>query len=222
MCFSPEIDLLAGAGITAIGIDAIRHVDHPTQRALASLPIVFGVHQLIEAVVWWSLDGPIPAETGHRFALVYLSIAFGLIPWFIPMAVRCLEPDRRRRAVMAGLAHVGGLVAIYLMWATIRGPLEVFNGGTHVGYRVQLPAGGLVVGFYVLATCGSLLASSDRYVAMYGVANLIAVSGLSFLLYTGVISLWCAWAAVTSTAIAVHLRRTDVHHQPFRLRTADE
>jgi hypothetical protein len=122
---------------------------------------------------------------------------------------------------MAALACVGGFVALYLMWATIRGPLEVFNGGTHVGYRVQLSAGGIVVGFYVLATCGSLLASSDRYVAMYGVVNLVVVTGLSFLLYTGVISLWCAWAAVTSTAIAVHLRRTDVHRQRFRLRTAD-
>jgi len=56
---SPEFDLLAGAKITAIGIDALRHVDHPSQQVPATLPIVFSVHQLLEAVVWWSFDATV-------------------------------------------------------------------------------------------------------------------------------------------------------------------
>jgi hypothetical protein len=53
------------------------------------------------------------------------------------------------------------------------------------------------------------LADSDRYLVLYGLVNLVAVTGQSVLLSTGVVLLWCAWAAVTRTAIAVHLRRTD-------------
>ena len=38
--------------------------------------------------------------------------------------------------------------------------------------------------------------------------NLIAVTVLAWLMATGVISLWCAWAAVTSIVIVLHLRDT--------------
>jgi hypothetical protein len=60
---------------------------------------------------------------------------------------------------------------------------------------------------YVVATCGSLILSSDRVVAIYGWMNLVVVATLAVLLTSGIISLWCVWAAVTSIAIAIHLRR---------------
>jgi len=102
---------------------------------------------------------------------------------------------------MAALGYLGA-VSAYLMWATIRGPLEVFNGVTHVGDRVHVSAGGVVVGLCWLGAVRSL-ADSDRYLVLYGLVNLVAETGQSVLLSTGVILLWCAWAAVTSTAIAV-------------------
>ena len=39
--------------------------------------------------------------------------------------------------------------------------------------------------------------------------NLAAVGVLAWLDQVAFISLWCAWAALTSVAIAVHLRRPD-------------
>jgi hypothetical protein len=48
-------------------------------------------------------------------------------------------------------------------------------------------------------------------------ANLGAVAVLSILMVSGVISLWCVWAAITSIAIAAHLRRTDQHRERFSL-----
>ena len=47
--------------------------------------------------------------------------------------------------------------------------------------------------------------------------NLLAVTGLALLLSNGLISLWCVWAAVTSVAIALHLRRTDDYKHDHRL-----
>jgi hypothetical protein len=46
-----------------------------------------------------------------------------------------------------------------------------------------------------------------------------AVMGLGWLTFTGFTSLWCAWAAVTSIAIAVYLRRTQ-ESRPAPLRVA--
>jgi hypothetical protein len=43
---------------------------------------------------------------------------------------------------------------------------------------------------------------------LLGLANLGAVIALGWITFTGFTSLWCAWAALTSVAIAVYLRRS--------------
>jgi hypothetical protein len=65
----------------------------------------------------------------------------------------------------------------------------------------------LLTVLYVVATCGSLLAASDRLLAAFGLANLAVVGVINWLTFTGLTSLWCAWAAIGSVAIAVYLRR---------------
>ena len=217
MCFSPEVDLIGGAAIAAIGLDTLRHVDHDNERAVASLPVIFGLHQVVETFVWWGLDGRVTVQVGDVAAWLYLARAFGLLPWFVPLAVRRLEPDPRRRYYDLLLIGIGAVVSAYLMAAVVRGPIEVVDGGFYLSYSVSITYGGTITALYVLSTCGSLLLSSDRYLARYGVANLGAVVVLSVLLVSGVISLWCVWAAITSVAIAIHLRRTDVHRHRFAM-----
>lgn len=216
MCFSPEVDLLAGVIITAIGVDTLRSVEHPRERPLAALPLIFGTHQLVESAVWWGVEGCVGQGVSQWSTWLYLAVAFGLLPWFVPWAVRRMEPRPGRRTLMSQLAVLGAFVSVYLMWAAVRGPVVVTDAGLHLNYSVPVSYGGQAVALYVAATCGALLLSSDRYVAIYGAANFIAVTALSILLYTGVISLWCVWAAITSVAIALHLRRTDKHRHRLR------
>jgi hypothetical protein len=217
MCFSPEVDLVGGAAIAAIGIDTLHHVDHRSERPLAILPIVFGLHQMTEAFVWWGLDERVAVWVGDTATWLYLSVAFGLLPWFVPWVIRRLEADPQRRRYASALVVTGVLVSVYLMVPVVAGPIRVVDGGYYLAYSVSIGFGGWVTTAYVAATCGSLLVSSDRYLVWYGMANLVAVAILSVLMVSGVISLWCVWAAVTSIAIAVHLRRTDQHRRRLPL-----
>jgi hypothetical protein len=67
MCFSPEGDLVGGVVVTAIGVDAIRHLrDRKDHLALAALPLVLGFHQIDETFVWWGLQGVVPHGVGCR------------------------------------------------------------------------------------------------------------------------------------------------------------
>ena len=205
MCFSAEADLVTGVVISAVGIDACRHVRRPAERLLAAIPLVLGAHQLIEAFVWWGLEG----QVGHgmlRFSVwLYLAIAFGLLPILVPLAVGSMEPapDRRRLAVFT---VIGAVVAVTLMHSVIRGPVDASINGHHIDYRVELWHGGIVVMLYVVATCGALLASHHRRVRWFGAINIVAVGTLAWIDQTAFISLWCTWAAITSVAIAAHLR----------------
>ena len=66
MCFSAEADLVAGAVVTAIGVDAMRQVRRPEERALGALPVLLGAHLLVEAVVWEGLTGGVDPRIGDR------------------------------------------------------------------------------------------------------------------------------------------------------------
>jgi hypothetical protein len=207
MCLSAQADLLGGVVIGAIGIDAVRHVgarrDH---LPLAALPLILAVHQLDEAFVWWGLQGHVAESVGRAATWVYLLIAFVLLPVYLPVAVLCLEPRGRRRQAMVALTGLGVIVSIVLLAAMVAGPVTAELGDYHVNYDTGLRSGGFVVLLYVVATCGALLFSGYRDVALFGVVNLVAVAVLARLTIDGFASLWCAWAAVTSGAFALWLR----------------
>ncbi|MGD0742147.1 MAG: DUF6629 family protein [Acidimicrobiales bacterium] len=207
MCFSPQADLIGGAVICGIGVDAIRHVDRrPSHVALASLPVVLGAHQIVEAVVWFSLQGHVSPGLGRTALWVYLAVAFVFLPIFVPVAVAAIEPSRWRRRLATSLAVVGIAVGGVLLAAMVRGPMTVAMRPYHLAYSVHLGDGGAFVGLYVLATCGAALLSSDRWIVIFGVANLVAVVTIANLTIDGFASVWCAWAAVISAAIALQMR----------------
>ena len=204
MCFSAQADLVAVVVIGAVGVDALRHVRHGAELPLAALPVVLASHQLIEVIVWWRSD--VPDSLWRTAVWLYLVIAFGVVPVLVPVAVGALEPVAHRRRV-AGFTIVAIAVAALLLWAVVRGPIVATVDAHQINYRVNLWHGGVLVALYLLATTGSLLLSSRRYVRIFGAANLGAASVLAWLNQSGFISLWCVWAAVTSLGIAVHLRR---------------
>jgi hypothetical protein len=204
MCFSPEVDALAGLLVGVVAVDAVRHVRRPEERALAVLPALFAVHQLIEAFVWWSLEGRIPTEVGEVAEVLYLVIALVVLPALVPIAVLELEPDRR--SWVAPFVVIGVAVSAILLYSLAVGPVAARVEGHHLAYDVEVWNGGLVTGLYVVTTCGALLASAHLHIRWWAVGNLVAVAVLAVVSETGFISLWCVWAAVTSVAIAAHLR----------------
>jgi hypothetical protein len=158
----------------------------------------------------------VPAAVWRPAVWLYLAIAFGVLPILVPLAVGALEPlaNRRRIGVFTG---TGVVVAAVLMYAVVRGPVEATIEGHHIAYRVDLWHGGIIVTLHLVATCGSMLVSKHNHVRWFGATNLVAACTLVWLSKSGFISLWCVWAAITSIAIAVHLRYAE---QPPQHRVA--
>ena len=207
MCFSAAADVVGGVVIGAIGVDVLRHVDGRRRYALlAVLPLLLALHQLDEAFVWWGLQGHVPSTLGHIATWIYLAFAFVVLPVLVPVAILVLEPAGRRRLLMVPFVVLGAVVAGVLLAAMVRGPVTATLGPHYVGYSTDLHAGRLVVMLYVTATCGALILSGVRDIARFGVINLIAVVLLARLTIDGFASLWCAWAAISSAAFAIHLR----------------
>jgi hypothetical protein len=212
VCFSPQADLVGGLVITAIGVDAVRHIRQRREFiALAWLPLLLGAHQFIEALVWLWLQGHVPRAVGQVALWAYLLIAFVVLPVFVPLAVIALEPTRRRKWMMVPFALIGTVVAVVLFAAMVRGPVGVKLAPYHLSYSLRIPDGFLIVALYVVAVCGPLLVSGYRNVAVFGVVNFVAVIIIARLTISGFASVWCGWAAISSAAITLHCRLAKPH-----------
>jgi hypothetical protein len=207
VCFSPQADVVGGLVISAIGIDAVRHIRQRREFiALAWIPLLLGAHQFIEALVWLWLQGHVPRGIGQVALWAYLLIAFVVLPVSVPLAVIALEPTRRRKWMMVPFALIGTVIAVILFAAMVRGPVGVELAPYHLSYDIRIADGFLIVALYVVAVCGPLLMSGYRNVVIFGIVNLVAVIIIARLTVSGFASVWCGWAAVSSAAITLHCR----------------
>ncbi len=205
MCFSAEADLVAGLVVIGLGVDATRHTSQRSELPVAALPLLLGAHQLVEALVWLGLESRVP-EVAYRSATwAYLLIACVVLPVYVPVALFMFDPAPRRRWLLGFLA-VGGAVSLLLLRDVVSGPVVARIEGRHIEYGIGVWQLGIVVGLYVMATCGPLLVARARQVRWFGAANVVVAGFLAWLDNSAFVSLWCVWAAIGSISIAVHLR----------------
>jgi hypothetical protein len=137
VCFAPEADAAVGVIVIAVGVDALRHVRATNEIVLASLPGLFGVHQLTEAFVWWGLEGRVANVIQTIAVWSYLVFAFALVPILVPLAVGTVERELGRRRVIAGFGVLGAAVAVALTVPMFRGAVTATIESRHIEYHVE-------------------------------------------------------------------------------------
>lgn len=208
MCFSPVADVAAAAVIGGVGVDAVRHVHTRAQWPLAALPLLLATHTLIEAFVWWGVRGDVSHQAETVATTFYLVIAFLVLPIYVPATVLLLERSATHRVIEIGALVAGTLCAVGLAAALIGRPFRATPEGHHLVYHVHMWAGPLTIALYLVSTCGAMIVSGRPFLRWFGLVNAVAVAVLAWIATDAVTSLWCAWAAVTSIAVAVYLRST--------------
>ena len=206
MCFSAEADFVSGAVTGAIGIAALTQARGARELPLAVLPLAFGLHQITEGFVWLGLEGKSSAAVGDVATYLYLAFAWALLPLLAPLAVILVEPLRARRRWMAALVILGGLVGVLLAERLVNGAITSEITDRTITYGGAGDLGTWLTVGYVIATCGSFVLSSRRYIVWFGVANLAAVAVVAGVQAEALTSLWCVWAAIMSVLIFLQLR----------------
>jgi hypothetical protein len=218
MCWSPTADLVAGTVVGVIAIAAVVQTRRPRDLPLACLPLVLGVHQLIEAVVWRGVDGTVSPGTAHLAVLWWTVIAFPLLPAYVPLAVLSAAwPQRPARRRALPLCAIGLATSTVLAYAMATGPVSAAAAGRVLTYNLPVPAGNLVVAGYLLATLGTPLISGDRDLRLFGLAAAIGAAVCVTTWELAFASTWCAFAALTSLTLLLWTRRgrTAAGPQPF-------
>jgi hypothetical protein len=194
MCWSATADLVAGAGVAAVGVACVIRTRRAEDLPLAALPLLLGAHQIVESLVWDADGGTGPAT------MAWAAIALPLPAVWVPVGVLCAAPRRARRRLTLPLA-VGLATAAVLGYAIAADPVRAEVRGHTMAYVVDLAQPELVVAGYLFATVGALLMSGERGLILLGVLVAVGAAICWSLWELEFVSTWCAFAAVGSVAL---------------------
>lgn len=205
MCVSAEADLVAGLTLLPVGVVALREVRHPRELPFASLPVLFALHQLTEALVWARVDSP-DASRSQWAVSVYVAFAMVVLPVLFPLSVLLLEP-RGDRLRVAPFVCLGAVVATVLAVEVFSAPITVIAHPRALEYATGLRHGESLAAAYVVAVISPALLSGYRSVVAFGVVNLVGLLVVAAVYVEAFASLWCVYAAITSCLVVLHMVR---------------
>ena len=204
MCYSLEASITAGLGLGLAGFGMIsKSLRHDKRMLLfAAFPLVFSVHQFLEAAVWLTLNDP--AE-GQIFRYLYTLIAFTFWPVFTPFAAAYAETDPQRKRLFLWMGATGLILAIYLI-AKLAGAegIDISVVRHSLAYDPLFERPPLIAHFlYVVLTVAPLVMSDRRAINIFGGAVFVTFFLALAANLPAWYSLWCLAAAVFSLVIAL-------------------
>ena len=198
MCISAEVNFTAAAILGAVGVATLRHTKHPREVLLASMPLLFGLHQFIEGFVWLGLDGKIGALALDNSAFLFMLYAQAILPFLMPLSVLLIERPGWRRNVIAGIVGIALLLGIYMSYGVMAFETKVAVEHHSIAYRNAETESLLTGGLYIFVTCGALVLSSYKVVRWFGILNLVGLTVVAIVKEYAFSSVWCLYAAVLS------------------------
>lgn len=209
MCFSATASFVAGTALSAVGVVTIRKAERRSEVPFALTPLLFGVQQLVEGIIWVTLryDAPVLLRT-----TTYIYSVFSHVFWpiYIPFALGSLEVAPWRKRALRAFQAAGLIVGLYLLFFLITRPVVAQIDAQHIVRHITYESPHFLLApvmvLYLAATCVSCFISSHPFVKLFGVLALISFIG-AYLYYTrALVSVWCFFAAVLSLLIYLHLR----------------
>jgi hypothetical protein len=203
VCFSAAASFTAGAALSVVGVITVRRSRGAVELPLALVPLLFGIQQITEGVLWVSLDHDLPRLASWA---TYLYSLFSHVLWpvFVPVAILLLETSRRRRRMLSVFVLLGLGVALYLLFFIVRFPVTARVLGRSISYDSPHFYIGPVIVVYLLATCVSGLFSTHRCIAIFGaLAFVLAIAAYQVSAQTFV-SVWCFFATILSLLVLIH------------------
>ena len=200
MCFSATASFIAGGVLSAVGVVTIKKTEKKSEIPFASIPLLFGIQQIIEGVIWLTFHNN-ALELNIVMTFIYSVFSHVLWPIFVPLSIMLLEAVPWRKKVMATLWIGGTAVGLYLFYNLFAFPITSRVENHHIVYFSPHFYIYTVMGFYVAATCVSSMFSSHKIIKIFGVMALVAFT-ISYLFYRiSLVSVWCFFAAILSVII---------------------
>jgi len=208
MCFSAEASFVGGVIIASIGVATIRKVHKPSQIVFASIPLFFGMQQVVEGFMWIILQNPEYIQYQRLATYGFLVMAQVFWPMMIPLAVLTMEADKKRRRILWGLLGMGIMLSLYYILCLLSFNVNPEIRGYHIEYVNDFPKSIELMAFavYLIVSITPLFISTIKRVSILGLLMTLSciVTMIFFTQY--LTSVWCFFAALISVVIFWILR----------------
>jgi Family of unknown function (DUF6629) len=203
MCFSATASFAGGAVLSAISIGTLGKVSTPKQKLFAGIPLIFGIQQFAEGVLWITLKSNEDERLQDIATYVFLITALVIWPVMIPLSAWLIEEAKTRKKVLAGLTVTGGILSVFYAFCLVSFNVAPQIHSFHIQYIDEFPVIPIRIAFvfYLVTTIAPLFVSSVRRMWLFGILITISciITGIFFSQY--LTSVWCFFAALISIVI---------------------
>jgi hypothetical protein len=217
MCFSATVSFTAAATLVPVGaycLIASRNAG-AGWMAFASYPILFGLQQVIEGIVWRGI------EAGNQIQIEMAARSFAFFSHFfwlfwVPFSVWLLETEPNRKKILAFLTAFGFCYGLSIFIPLFReGWLSVEVVRNSLDYRATMIYDGVVDRIiiriaYALQVVTAFMLSTNQRVRLFGVLILLSVIAAFISYKYAFVSVWCFFASLLSLYMVYMVRDVGV------------
>jgi hypothetical protein len=216
MCFSLTASFTASLVLITCGIGALMRAQERKIRMVAAVPLLFGIQQCAEGMVWLSFAYPAFASIRALSSYVFLLFALVIWPLWIPLAMIYFEGVRTYRRYIYSLI-AGGMCALasivysllYSMSVTINHHVIYnLNAYEHFGEWSMYVYATFSL-FYVIATILPFFIARNRWLWLIGALIAMGYVVSYIFYYKAFTSVWCFFAALISLLVYWFVCRYD-------------
>lgn len=209
MCYSLEASINAGVGLGLVGFILVKRarVFDKTMICFAMFPVVFSIHQFIEAANWYGLEHPFPGK--NIFLYLYTIIAFMFWPIFTPIAAARAEKDIKRKELWNLMAACGIIVSFYLSIKLAGADgIDVSVVKHSLAYDPLFDRPPLMIdAIYIALTVIPLICMENKFIKLFGVSVLLTFMYSVLEMRQSWYSVWCMSAALLSLMLSFAIQK---------------
>ena len=204
MCFSATASFIAGVSLSVLGVATVKKAERKAEIPFAMIPLLFGVQQIIEGMLWLSFrfDAPLLNVT-----MTYVFTLFSHVLWpiFVPFSIGLVETIAWRKKVISAFQFIGIAVGLYLLYWIVRFPVTS-EVDEHIVYVSPHFYEAPMMLLYLVATCVGSFFSSYKLINLFGVLALLLFMVAYWVHSVAFFSIWCFFAAILSVVIYLHFK----------------
>ncbi|PJD92770.1 MAG: hypothetical protein CK424_04095 [Legionella sp.] len=214
MCFSASASFTASAILFPLGLYAVVKSlkSNPSYVLLMCIPILFGIQQFSEGLIWITLHHTNPFLLSWSTWL-YLLTAFCIWPIYFPLALYHLESNRQRKKWLLLMVLFGCCLSPLLFMKSYGAKAQLEHQSITYFIDQALYSEYIFTLCYLLLFLLSSFICSIKSVRLFGILLLLSFLVSSIWFLYAFASVWCYFSAVESLIIvyiATTLKKTQV------------
>lgn len=209
MCFSATASFVSGSVLTVAGAISLSSAKKNNQKLFAAIPMIFGIQQFLEGLLWLVLPDPSNKESIQLFTILFLFFAQVVWPLWVPLSVWVYEEDVKRKNTLFIFLIIGIIVAGYLAFCIVNFDVSAVMKEHHIQYQLSfiqkiVPISGWL--YFVTTVIPPFISTCHR---MRILGTIIFLSYVVSKIYFNdyLISVWCFFAAVLSVLVILVIRQ---------------